>query len=115
MCFKVIILGKDSCTYKLFLENGYEVKKVFGRVVADIIYLVWRYRKPLLTVLLLWSVLHNADYTFYNVINKGEITLAVAIVKNLDSLAFNKLIGETELCHVRATSWPINGAAPETS
>ena len=108
MCFKVIILGKDSCTYKLFLENGYEVKKVFGRVVADIIYLVWRYRKTILAVLLLRSVLHNADYTFYDVIYKSKVAFAVAIVKNLDSLAFNKLIGETEVCHIGTTCRAIN-------
>ena len=96
MCFKVIVCWKDSCTYKLFLENGYEVKKVFGGVVADIIYLVWRYRKTILTILLLWSVLHNADYTFYDVIYKSEVALAVAIVEYLDGLAFNKFVGKTK-------------------
>ena len=53
-------------------------------------------------------VLHNTNYTFYNVVNKSKVALTVAIVEDLDSLAFNKLVGETEVCHIGTTSWTIN-------
>ena len=107
MGFKVIVLRKHSCTYKLFLEDGYKVKEVFGRVVADVVYLIWRDRKTVLTILLLWSMLHDTDYSFYNVIDKSKVALAVAIIENLDCITFNKLIGETEVCHIWTTSWTI--------
>ena len=34
---EVVVLGQDTGTDQLFLEDGYEVKEVFGRVVADVI------------------------------------------------------------------------------
>ena len=104
-----------SCTHKLFLENGYEVKEVFRRVVADVIYLIWRDRKTVLTILLLRSVLHDTHNTFYDIIYKSEVALAVAIVEYLDGLAFNKFVGETEVSHIWTTSWTIYGKETQAS
>ena len=79
---------KGIDTNKFFLKDGYEVKEVFGGVVADVVYLVWRDRKTVLTILFFGSMLHDTNYSFYNVIYKSEITLAVAIIENLDGFAF---------------------------
>ena len=39
VCLEVIVFRKHSCMYKFFLEDGNEVKEVFRRVVADVVYL----------------------------------------------------------------------------
>ena len=111
---EVVVLGQHAGTDQLFLQDGHEVKKVLGGVVTYVIYFVRRNRKTILTILLLWSVLHNTDYTFYDVIDIGEVTLAVAVVENLYGFAFHKFVGETEVCHVRATDWTIDGEETET-
>lgn len=113
--FKVIVFGKYSCTNQFFLEDGYEVKEVFGRVVTDVVYLIWRYWQSIFTILLLWCVLHDADYTFYYVVYKSKVALAVAIVEDFNGFAFNKFVGETEVCHVGTTSWTIDGEETEAS
>lgn len=109
MSLKVIVLGQDTGTDQLFLQDGHEVKEVFGRVVADVIYLVRGDGQPVLTVLLLGGVLHDANYTFYYVVDIGEVALAVAIIENLDGFAFHQLIGEAEVSHVGTTSGAIDG------
>lgn len=114
MGFKVIIFWENSCTDELFLKDGDEVEEILWGIVTYVIYFVRRNRKTILTILLLWSVLHNTDYTFYDVIDIGEVTLAVAVVENLYGFAFHKFVGETEVCHVRATDWTIDGEETET-
>lgn len=108
MSLKVIVLGQDTGTDQLFLQDGHEVKEVFGRVVADVIYLVRGDGQPVLTVLLLGGVLHDANYTFYYVVDIGEVALAVAIIENPDGFAFHQLIGEAEVSHVGTASRAIN-------
>lgn len=105
---KVIILGEHSGTHQLFLQDGYEVKEVFGRVVADVIYLVRGDGQSVLAVLLLGGVLHDAHHSLHDVVDIGEVTLAVAIVENLDGLAFNKFVGKAEVCHIGTTCRAIN-------
>ena len=110
---EVVVLGQDTCTYKLFLKNGHEVEEVFGRVVADVIYLVWWDGQSVFTVLLLGGVLHDAHHSLHDVVDIGEVALAVAIVEYLDGLAFNKFIGEAEVSHVGTTSGAIDGEETE--
>ena len=114
MRFKVVVFGEHSCTDELFLENGYEVEKVFWGVVTYVIYFIrWNW-EAVFALLLLWGVLHHSYYTFHDVIDIGEVALTVAVVENLDGFAFNKFVGETEVCHVRATGWTIDGEETET-
>ncbi len=109
MGFEVIILGEDSCTDELFLENCDEVEEVFGGVVTYVIYFIrWNW-ESVFALLFLWGVLHHSYYAFHDVIDIGEVTLAVAIVKNLDGFAFHQFVGETKVCHVRATGGAIDG------
>ena len=110
---EVIIFRKNSCTHQLFLQDGHEVKEIFGRVVTDVIYLVWWDGQSILAVLLLRGVMHDANHTFYNVINVSKIALAVAIVENLDGIAFHQLVGEAEVCHVGTTCGAIDGKEAE--
>ena len=104
MCFEIIIGREHLGGDELLLKDGDEVEKVLRRVVTDIINLIRRDRKLILTILLLWCVLHNAYYP----INVGKITLTVTVVKDLNSFTFTKFVGEPEIRHVRTTCRTIN-------
>ena len=110
---EVVVLGQDAGTDQLFLKDSYEVKEVFGRVVADVVHLVRWDGQSVLTVPLLRGVLHDAHHSLHDVVDIGEVALAVAIVENLDGLAFHQLIGETEVSHVGTTGGAIDGEEAE--
>ena len=95
------------------MENRDEVEEIFGGVIADVIHLVGRNGKTVFAVLLLGSMLHNADDSFYNVIDIGEVALAVAVVEDLDGLAFDQFVGKTKIGHVGTACWAIDGKEAE--
>lgn len=109
MGIEVIILGEHAGTDQLFLKDGHEVKEVFGGVVADVIYLVRGNGQSVLTVLLLRGVLHDAHHSLHDVVDIGEIALAVAIVENLDGFAFHQFVGEAEVSHIGTAGGAIDG------
>ena len=113
MGLEVVVLGQHAGTHQLFLQDGYEVEEVFGRVVADVVYLVRWDGQSVLAVPLLRGVLHDAHHSLHDVVNIGEVTLAVAIVEYLDGLAFYKFVGEAEICHVGTTGGAIDGEEAE--
>lgn len=113
MGLKIVVQGQDTCTYKLFLKNGHEVEEVFGRVVADVVYLVRWDGESVLAVLLLGGVLHDANHSLHNVVDIGEIALAVAIIENLDGLTFHQFVGEAEVSHVGTAGGAIDGKEAE--
>ena len=47
-------------------------------------------------------MLHDADYAFYDIIDKGEIALAMAVIEDLYLVALTQLVGEAEVGHVGA-------------
>ena len=106
---KVIVLGKDAGTDQLFLQDSHEVEEVFGGVVADVVHLVRWDGQSVLAVPLLGGVLHDAHHSLHDVVDISEVALAVAIVENLDGLAFHQLIGEAEVSHVGTTCGAIDG------
>lgn len=106
---KVIILGEHAGTHQLFLQDGYEVKEVFGRVVTDVVHLVRGDGQSVLAVLLLRGVLHDAHHSLHDVVDIGEVALAVAIVENLDGLAFHQLVGKAKVSHVGTAGGAIDG------
>lgn len=108
MGFKVIIFWENSCTDELFLKDGDEVEEILWGIVTYVIYFVRRNRKTILTILLLWGVLHDTDHSFHDVIDIGEVALAVAIVEYLDGVAFHQLVGEAKVCHIWTASRTIN-------
>ena len=108
MGLEIVVLVQDTGTYQLFLQDGYEVKEIFGGVVADVVYFVWWNGQSVLAVLLLGGVLHDAHHSLHDVVDIGEVALAVAIVEYLDGLAFNQFVGEAEVCHIGTTCRAIN-------
>ena len=110
---EVVVLGQDTGTHQLFLQDSHEVEEVFRRVVADVVHLVRGNGESILTVLLLGGVLHDAHHSLHDVVNIGEIALAVAIIENLDGLAFHQLVGEAEVSHIGTTCRAIDGKEAE--
>ena len=86
---EIVVFGEHACTDELFLKDGDEVEQVLGTVVADVIYFIRRDGKTIFSVFLFRSVLHNSDDSFDDVINVGEVTLAVAIVEDFDGVALH--------------------------
>ena len=115
MGIEVVVLGEHAGTDQLFLQDGYEVKEVFGRVVADVVHLVRWDGKTVLAVLLLRGVLHDAHHSLHDVVDIGEVALAVAIIENLDGLAFHQLVGKAEVSHVGTASRTIYGKEAQAS
>lgn len=113
MGLEVVVLGKDAGTDQLFLQDGHEVKKVLGGVVADVIYLVRGDGQSILAVLLLRGVLHDAHHSLHNVIDIGKVALAVAIIEYLDGLAFHQFVGEAKICHIGTAGGAIDGKEAE--
>ena len=105
---EVVVLGQDAGTDQFFLQDGHEVKEVFRGVVTDVVYLVRGDGLSVFAVLLLGGVLHDANYTFYYIVNVSEVALAVAIIENLDGVAFYQLVGEAEVSHVGTTGGAID-------
>ena len=108
MGIEIIVLRKDPSSDKFFLKDIDKFKQVFRVIVAYVIDLVWWNRQTAFTGFFLRSVLHYADYAFNDIVNIGEITLAVTIVEDLYLLAFDQLIREAEISHVRASGRSLN-------
>lgn len=113
MGIKVVVLGQHAGTDQLFLQDGHEVEEVFGGVVADVIYLVRGNGQSVLAVLLLGGVLHDTNHSLHDVVDIGEVALAVAIVEYLDGLAFNKFVGKAKVSHVGTAGGAIDGKEAE--
>lgn len=111
---EIVVGRQDSCTDKFLLENRHEIQKILRGVVADVVHLVWRNRKSVLAVLLLRGMSHDTDHTLHDVIDIGEVAFAVAVVEDLDGLAFSEFVGEAEIRHVGTAGWAIDRKETET-
>ena len=114
MGFKVVILWENTSTKQFFLKDGDEVKEVFGRVVADVVYLIRRYGQSVFTILFFGGMLHDANYTFYNVVYISEVALAVSVVENFNGFSFYQFVGKAEVGHIGAAGRTIDGEEAET-
>jgi len=59
-------------------------------------------------------MLHDADNSFDNIINKREVTLAVAVIENLNRLALSQLVRKTEISHIGTTRRSIDRKEPKS-
>ena len=53
-------------------------------------------------------MLHYTYNPLHDIIHIGKIPLAVAIVEYLDGLPLTQLVGEPEICHIRASGRSID-------
>ena len=87
MRFKIVVRGQNLGADELLRENLYEIKQIFGRVVADVIDRIRRQRQTVLAVLLFRRVLHDTLHALDDIVNEREIPLAVSVIEDLDRLA----------------------------
>ena len=92
-----------------------EVQQVLGVAVADVVHGIRWYGKAVFAHLLLRGFHHHTDNAFYDVVNIGEVALAVAVVEDLNLLALDELVGEAEVGHVGTTCRAIDSEESEAS
>lgn len=114
MGLEIIVGRQDAGTNQFLLKNRHEIQKILRRIVADVIYLVRRNRKSVLTILLLRGMSHDTDHTLHDVIDIGKVAFAVSVVEDLDGLAFTEFVGEAEICHVGTAGRTIDRKETET-
>lgn len=61
-----------------------------------------------------WSVAHYKDYALDDVVHVCEVAFAVAVVENLYRVAFDELVGERKICHVRSSCGAVDGEEPKS-
>ena len=62
-----------------------------------------RYRWSIFAVLRPRNIHHYSLYALNDVIHICEVTLAVAVVEDLNCLSLEELVGESEVSHVRSS------------
>ena len=76
--------------------------------VADIVDFVRRQRQAVFSSYTLRCMLHNPNNTLDNVVDIGEISFAVPVIKDADLLSFYQLVRKSEVGHVWTTGGAIN-------
>ena len=95
------------------MEDLNEVEKVFWAGVADVVDFVRWKRKAVFASLFDWGFGHDADDAFDDVVDVGEVALAVTVVEDFDGLALDELISEAEVGHVGAAGGAVDGEETE--
>ena len=113
MGLEVVVLREHAGADEFLLEDIDKVQQVFGLAAADVVDSIRRDGKPVLAVLLFRGFAHDADDAFHDVIDIGEIPSAVAVVVDLDGLAFQQCVRESEIGHVRAARRAVDGEEAE--
>ena len=112
---EVVIFRQHLCTNQFFRKDLHEIKQVLRVLIADVVNGIRRNRQTILTILAVRCFLHHTDYALNNIVHISKVSLAVAIVKDLDGLALHQLVGETKIGHVWATCRTIDREKVQTS
>lgn len=84
-------------------------------LITNVVNCLRRNRQTIFTIFLVRCFLHHTNNTLNDVIHISKITLAVAIVENIDGFALHQLVGESEVGHVRTTCRTIHCEKAQTS
>ena len=113
MGVEVVIRRQDAGADEHLLEGRDVVEEVFRGAAADVVDGVWRDRETVGAGLLLRCAAHDADDSFDDVVDVGEVTLAVSVVEDLDAVALHEAVRRREVEHVRATGRAVDGEEAE--
>lgn len=111
--FEVVVLGKDAGTDEFLLQDGDEIQQILGLVVTYIIYGIGWDGETVFAGLLHRGFLHDTDNALDNVVDVGEVALAVAVVEDLYLLTLDEFVGEAEVGHVGTTARTVDGEKTE--
>ena len=114
MGIEVVVLGEHASSDEFFLKDIDKVQQVLGLATADVVDGIRRDGKPVLAGLLFRGFAYDSDNAFHDIIDIGEIPSAVAVVVDLDGLAFQQLVREAEIGHVRTPCGAVDGEEAET-
>lgn len=106
---EVIVCGQHACADQFFLEDGNKVQEVLGLVVADVVDFVRGNGQAVLARALLGRMAHHAHHALYNIINVGEVALAVAVIEDFYRIPLYQFVGETEVSHIGSAGRAIDG------
>ena len=109
MGFKVVVLREHTGSDEFLLEDVDKVQQVLGLAAADVVDGIRGDGQAVLAGPLFRGFAHDADDAFHDVIDIGEIASAAAVVVDLDGLAFQQLVRESEIGHVRTSGGTIDG------
>ena len=109
MGLEVVIRGEHAGPDEFLLEDIDKVQQVLWLAAADVVDGIRRDGEPVLAGLLFRGFAHDPDDAFHDVIDIGEITTAVAVVVDVDGLAFQQLVREPEIGHIRTPGRSIDG------
>ena len=115
MHFKIVISRQNFCPNQFLLQNIHKIQEIFRLIITNIINCIRWNRQTIFSIFSLRCILHYTFYTFYNIIHICEITFAISIIKNLNYLTFQQLIGKTKVSHIWTTCWSINCKETQTS
>ena len=113
MCLEIVVGGEHAGSDEFLLEDIDKVQQVLGLAAADVVDGIRRDGKPVLAGLLFRGFAHDPDDAFHDVIDIGEIPSAVAVVVDLDGLAFQQFVRESEIGHVRTPCRTVDGEEAE--
>ena len=113
MGVEVVIRRQDAGADELLLEGRDVVEEVFRGAAADVVDGVWRDREAVGAVLLLRCAAHDADDPFDDVVDVGEVALAVSVVEDLDAVALHEAVRRGEVEHVGAAGRAVDGEEAE--
>lgn len=113
MGVEVVIRRQDAGADELLLEGRDVVEEVFRGAAADVVDGVWRDREAVGAVLFLRCAAHDADDPFDDVVDVGEVALAVSVVEDLDAVTLHEAVGRGEVEHVGAAGRAVDGEEAE--
>ena len=106
---EVIVRGEDAGADQFLLQGGDEVHQVLRLAAADVVDRVGREGKSVLSRFLFGRALHDADDALEDVVDVGEVALAVAVVEDPDRAALGEGLGGGVVEHVRPAGGAVDG------
>ena len=113
MGLEVVVRGEHAGSDKFLLEDIDKVQQILGLAAADVIDGIRRDGKSVLASLLFRGFAHDPDDAFHDVVDVCKITSTVTVVINLDGLAFQQFVRESEIGHVRTPCRTVDGKEAE--
>ena len=113
MGLEVVVLGEHAGSDEFLLEDMDEVQQVLGLAVADVVDGIRGDGQAVLADPLFRGLAHHPDDAFHDVVDIGEIAAAVAVVVDLDGVAFQQFVREAEIGHIRTAGRSVDGEEAE--
>ena len=105
---EIVVGRKHSGSDQLLLENGNEIQKIFRLAVTYIIYCIGRNGKTVLACGARRGLCHYPQHTLDNVVDVGEVALAVSVIENLYGFSPEQLVRKSEVSHIRTAGRTIH-------